>query len=358
MVATRWPDGSDFAPLGYIGAVSGLGWSDSMPGGPMDLSCVIETEAQAQPQALYPGRIVEVQRGAGIPWEGILGQPAYSDGQGWQVAAKGAGNYGDNYRAVYTTWNSTDPIDQAITRGLRWTRSAMPGGLYLSQQSDSASSSITDFLTLITKPVGLTWHVGRGNVLSVFTVPTTPTRILMATSPQARALAGFINALYGRYEATADNATTGTAATYALALAINSASIARHQRQEEYWDLSQAGVLTGGAAAGFAGSALGQYQAASWAGPIPVQYGNYLTMTGVPVDLGTERAGEVVQLMLADGPYGGETGPGPVTFPVGKIEYDDTTQAAGITPYLGVPGDFSSLLDALATQLPVPAATS
>jgi hypothetical protein len=358
MVATRDPDRSDFYPLGFVGPVSGLGWSDSMPGGNLDLQCVVETEATDQPRALNPGRIVEVQRGGGIPWEGILGQPVYSDGQGWQVTAKGAGSYGDQYRALYTTWNATDPIDQAITRGLRWTRSAMPGGLYLAQQADSASSTITDFLTLITKPVGLTWHVGRGNVLTVFQVPVTPTRILMATSPQARALAGFINALYGKYQATADNATTGAAATFALALAISSASIARHQRQEQYWDLSQAGTLTSGAAGGYVASALSQYQSASWSGPIPVQYGQYLTMTGVPVDLGTERAGEVAMLMLADGPYGGEVGPGPVTFPVGKIEYDDTTQGAGITPYLGVPGDLSSLLDALSTQLPVPAATS
>jgi hypothetical protein len=219
--------------------------------------------------------------------------------------------------------------------------------------------TITDFLTLITKPGGNSWHVGRNNVLSVGPVPVTPTRILMATSPQARALAGFINALVARFQVTADNTATGAPATYGLVIATSDASIARHQRQEAYWDISQAGVLSSGAALGFATSALAQYQAASWAGPIAVQYGQYLTMTGVPVDLGCEKAGEVALLMLADGPYGGEVSAAPpVSFTVGKIEYDDTTQAAGITPYLGVPGDLSGLLDALSTMLPVPAATS
>lgn len=358
MIATRAPDRSDFQPLGRIAPVSGLAWSDTYPGGNDTATCVLQAETSVQPRALDPGRIVEIYRGGSRQYEGILSQPAPGDG-GWQVTAKGAGTYGDAYRDIYTTWNANDGVNQAITRGLRWVNPGIPSGLFLSQQQDSASQTITDFLTLITKPGGNAWHVGRNNVLTVGPVPVTPTRILMATSPQTRALAGYINALVARYQATADNTTTGAPATYALVTATNPASIAKHQRSEQYWDISQAGVLSSGAALGFATSALSQYQAASWAGPIPVQYGQYLTMTGVPVDLGTEKAGEVALLMLADGPYGGEvTAAPPVSFVVGRLDYDDTTQAGGITPYLGVPGDLSSLLDALSTMLPVPAATS
>ena len=358
-IATRAPDRTDFRPLGMIAPVSGLAWSDAYPGGPDSASCVIQSESSVQPRSLDTGRIVEITRGGSVQWEGILSQPAYVQGTGWQVAAKGAGTYGDAYRDIWSTWNENDGVNEAIARGLRWVNPGIPAGRFLAQQQDSGSQTITDFLTLITKPGGYGWHVGRNNVLAVAPVPVTPTRILMATSPQARALAGYINALVARYQVTADNADTGAAATYGLVTATNAPSIARHQRQESYWDISQAGVLSSGAALGYASSALSQYQAASWAGPIPVQYGQYLTMTGVPVDIGCEKAGEVALLMLADGPYGGEvTAAPPVTFAVGKLEYDDTTQAGGITPYLGVPGDLSSLLDALATTLPVPAATS
>lgn len=358
-IATRAPDRTDYQPLGMIAPVSGLAWSDTYPGGPDSATCVVQAQTTAQPRALDPGRIVEITRGGSVQFEGILSQPSPTGANAWQVAAKGAGTYGDAYRDIYTTWNENDGVNQAITRGLRWVNPGIPAGRFLSQQQDSASTTLTDFLTLITKPGGYGWHVGRNNVLTVAPVPVTPTRILMATSPQARALAGYINVLVARYQATADNTTTGAAATYALVIATNPPSIARHQRQEEYWDISQAGVLSSGTALGFASSALSQYQAASWAGPITVQNGQYLTMTGVPVDLGCEKAGEVALLMLADGPYGGEViAAPPVSFVVGKLEYDDTTQAAGITPYLGVPGDLSSLLDALATRLPVPAATS
>jgi hypothetical protein len=361
-ISTRAPDRTDFQPLGAIAPVSGLAWADTYPGGPDSATCAVQAESAVQPRSLEPGRIVEITRGGSVQFEGILSQPAYVQGTGWQVGAKGAGTYGDGYRDIYTTWNANDGVNQAIARSpgpLRWVNPGIPSGLFLAQQQDSASQTITDFLTLITKAAGYGWHVGRNNVLSVAPVPVTPTRILMATSPQARALAGYINALVARYQVTADNTTTGAAATYGLVIATNPPSIAKHQRMEAYWDISQAGVLSSGIALGYAASALSQYQAASWAGPIPVQYGQYLTMTGVPVDLGCEKAGEVALLMLADGPYGGEvTAAPPVSFVVGKLEYDDTTQAGGITPYLGVPGDLSSLLDALATTLPVPAAAS
>lgn len=358
MIATRAPDRTDFQPLGRIAPVSGLAWSDTYPGGPDSATCTVQAQTNVQPRALEPGRIVEIYRGGSVQFEGILSQPTPSD-SGWQVTAKGAGTYGDQYRDIYTTWNANDGVNQAITRGLRWTNPGITSGLFLAQQQDSASQTITDFLTMLTKPGGYSWHVGRNNVLTVAPVPVTPTRILMATSPQARALAGYINALVARFQVTADNTTTGAAATYGLVIATNAASIAKHQRSEQYWDISQAGVISTGTALGYATSALSQYQAASWAGPIPVQHGQYLTMTGVPVDIGCENAGEVALLMLADGPYGGEVvAAPPVSFVVGRVDYDDTTQAGGITPYLGVPGDLSSLLDALSTQLPVPAATS
>ncbi len=81
-------------------------------------------------------------------------------------------------------------------------------------------------------------------------------------------------------------------------------------------------------------------------------------MTGTPVDLGCEQAGEVCLMMLADGPYGGEGQPSPpVTFPVGQVEYSDTEQTLAVTPYQSVASDLSSLLDVLALSLPKPAVT-
>ncbi len=80
----------------------------------------------------------------------------------------------------------------------------------------------------------------------MFPIPTTPTRILMSSSPAARSLADYVNALYGRYQSAADNPDTGALATYALASATSAASIAKHQRTEAVWDLTAAGTLSSG----------------------------------------------------------------------------------------------------------------
>jgi hypothetical protein len=358
-VATRAPDGTNFTPLGTLGHVTPAVYSDTMPGGNDTLTCTLQVPPSYRHPAIDPGRILEAYRGGSKIWEGILGEPAPGDG-GWELTAAGAGTYGDKYLAIYTSWNQNDPLDQAITRGLRWNKASFSStGLYLAEQQDSGSQTVTDFLTLITRPGAYTWHVGRRNTLTVFPIPTAPTRVLMAGSPAARSLAGYINALTGRYQATADNATTGAPGTFALTTATNAASIAKHLRTEAFWDLSQAGVISSGTAAGYVAQALTLYQAASWAGPITVRYGSYTTMTGVPVDLGCEVAGEVVQLQLADGPYGGEVSPAPpVTFPVGRVEYDDGAQTLAITPFQSVPADLPTLLSVLATAIPAPGAVT
>jgi hypothetical protein len=356
MVATRAPDGTNFTPLGSLGHVAGLVYSDAMPGGNDSLTCTLQVPASYRHPAFDPGRVTEVYRGGSKIWEGILGEPTPGDG-GWALSATGAGNYGDRYLSIWSTWNQNDPIDQAITRGLRWNKPSFAStGLYLAEQQDSGSQTVTDFLTLITRPGAYTWHVGRRNTLSVFPIPATPTRVLMLGTPAARSLAGYINALTGRYQ-SADDGTNP--ATFALSTATNAASIAKHQRTEAFWDITQAGTISSGTASGYVTTALSRYQAASWAGPLTVRHGQYLTTTGVPVDLGCEVAGEVVLLMLADGPYGGEVSPSPpVTFPAGRVEYDDTAQTLAVTPFQAVPSDLPSLLGALATTLPTPAVTT
>ena len=355
MVATRAPDGTQFTPLGTLGHVTPAVYSDAMPGGNDSLTCTLQVSANARHPAFDPGRILEAYRGGSKIWEGILGEPSPGDG-GWTLTAQGAGNYGANYLSIWSSWNQNDPIDQAITRGLRWNKPSFSStGLYLAEQQDSGSQTVTDFLTLITRPGAYTWHVGRRNTLTVFPIPTTPTRILWASSPAARSLAGYINALTGRYQSADDGTNPATYRAHH-----------RHERREHRQAPADRGVL--GHHPGrdhqlrhrrrvrHAG-AVPVPGRVSWAGPLTVRYGSYTTMTGVPVDLGCEMAGEVVLLLLADGPYGGEVSPSPpVTFPVGRVEYDDGAQTLAVTPFQAVPNDLSTLLSALASAIPAPVA--
>lgn len=351
-VFTQRVDGTGLYYLGSLGGIEGLNYGDTMPGGSDGMSCQLDYDPTRRHEAFNLGRRVSVVKGGSVQWEGSLLEPQAGDA-GWSITASGAGNWGTGFRAVYTTWNATDAIDQAISRGLRWIRGATSGA-FLGQQQDSASMSITDFMNLMASPASQTWRVHRvqaGLQVDLITIPSNVTRLLICSTPAARTIAGYVNRLFTRYQVSLD--TGGNAAVTALVNSAQAANIAAHDVLEDYWDLSDAGVLTSGAATALAAAALAKYDAASYAGPFTAQQGDYLTVGGVPVDNGCEHAGEVCQLILADGSYGGEVMPTPpITFPVGKVAYDVPTQSLAITPFQAWTGDLANVLASLAPKAP------
>lgn len=352
------PDGaSNPYWLSSLGGVPDLSYSDAMPGGALSLTCTLQYPPALRHEALDPGRIVRVYHGGSIQWEGIMNEPVPAD-SGWQVQADGAGTWGDRYRAVYAEgfpisgWGASSIIDAAISSGLKWIRGSTAGA-YLGPPQASASLSITEFMNLLATPVSLTWRVQRvwaGLQVNLMTIPTAVTRLLITTVPAARTLAGYVNVLRIRYMISADNGTT--AAVYGNVTCTLPDSIARHGRMEDTWDLSGSGVMTSAAAQALGNSALAKYQATSYLGPFTVSHGDYLTTGGSPVDLACEHAGEVVQLILADGPTGGEIYPGPHLFQVGQVAYSAATDTLQVTPFQTWRHDISSILTALAPKAP------
>lgn len=335
--------------LGHIGLTANLKYSYAVPGGCKALSCLLQVEPSYRTDALNPGRIVEAWRGSSRVWEGKLLEPTPSQ-DGWTINAKGAGAYGNDFMAYWTTWNANDAVNRAISRGMRWDNSAgLPeGSSFLIQQEDPAAQSITDHMNLITGAGGYTWYVttdNYGNHLKMLPIPTTPTRLLVATTPVARTIAEDYNALYMRYQSSGD--TASGAASYAVVEVQSDPSIALHQRTEDYTDLSGAGVTSSAAAVAAGVNILNRYQRANFAGPFTVSYGEWLTMGGFPVDIGMETGMQVAQLILTDYGYGGEVTPGVINFLVGEFEFDDAAQTAQVTPFQATADDMSSLISAL-----------
>ena len=87
-----------------------------------------------------------------------------------------------------------------------WINPGLSGisGLWLQQTQDDASQTITDFCNLLCTNGALTWYVDQQNVLRIIPIPTVPTRLLIATDPQARTVAADINGLWLRYQITSD----------------------------------------------------------------------------------------------------------------------------------------------------------
>lgn len=353
-VFSQAADGSDTRYLGQYGHVADVQWSNTMAGGDLAMSCTLETDPRTQPQALDPGRRALVGVGGSIQWEGTLLQAVAGDG-GWSVTADGAGTFGNNFRADFDAggYTAENIIDRAIGRGLRWIRGTVSGGM-LTAPPDSASINVTDFLNSISAVQSQTWRVTRqqaGLRVDLISIPTTVTRLLITNVAAVRTLAGYINMLYARVETAADN--NNVKAKFQNAFAQNNASIAKHGRIEDYWDLTSSGVLTPTAGANLAASALAKYTAASYGGPFTASPGQYLTIGGSPVNLATETAGEVVRLILTDGPYGGEFSVAPpIIFSVGQVGYTEASQSLSITPFQAWTGDFTNLLGLLAPKAP------
>lgn len=352
--------------LGSVGHVNALKYSWAVPGGADQLSCNLMVSARTRTQATDPGRIVQAYRGGSLIWEGIMNEPVPT-AAGWNLSAVGAGNYGTNYVALYSsTWPAGEPdqaINQAIGRGLRWVNPGVgsPAGIWLGQAVDSGAQTITDLLNLCCTYGGLTWQVAtgpQGNVLSVFPLPATVTNLLLARQPAPRTLGGDINVIWLRYQVSADNTTTGAAATFAITSATAPASIALHGTREAYLDISNAGTLSAGAAQAVGLAVLQRYQRASFAGPFTAGPGDLMTLGGQAADLGINYAGQVVQLILTDYGYGGEVVLGPVTFLVGNYAFDDDSLTGTVTPFQYLDLSLSGLLSAAAAVLPQPAAVA
>lgn len=362
-VVTWTPQMTNPRWLGALGHVNQLVYSFSCPGGPDQLTCNLMVEANFRTDAMNVGRIVQVYRGGIVIWEGILQEPVPT-AQGWNIAAAGAGNYGANFVAYYTsTWPASEPdqsLNDAISRGLRWVNPGQDGvsGLWTGQEVDPGAQMITDLLNLVTTNGALTWYVTTtpyGNYLAVFALPTTPNRVIVASTPVARSLSAQVNTIYLRYQATADNTTTGASATYATTSVSNAASIAQYGEIETYADLSDAGVMTAGAAQALGQNVLNRFMHASFAGPFVCGPGQLLTTGGSPIDLGMDQAGTVAKLILTDYGYGGEVGINtPVNFLIGAYSYDDDAQTATISPFNYLATDLSSLLNAVVSMLPQP----
>lgn len=389
--------------LGTVGHVGELNYTYALPGGPDQLTCTLMIEPDYRTNATNPGRLITAHRGGSCIWEGILTEPQAASG-GWTLTANGVGTFGTNFAAWYENtvgptktisgWNPDAPLDFAIARGLRWANYGVgtPAGIYLGPVQDPGSLTVTDFLNLLCTGGALTWELvqpaGASSfppapwTVKVYPIPTAisgnplvagpatqtppltgkfkrtdtlvaspripPDLYLINTNPVSRTITSDYNTVVVYYEKTADvTATTGvkaSSATFATTFATIPGSVAIHTRLEYFLDVSNAGAMTGAAAAAIGQNVLNKYIRANFATAFAVQPGQLVNVGGVPVDLGCNWNGSTVTVQVVNEAYGGEVGQAPITFLIGEYEFDDNTQTATITPYQNARTDISSVV--------------
>jgi len=78
-VVTFAPDGTDPRWLGAAGHFTQLTYSYTLPGGPDQLTGLLQIPAGSRTKAIDAGRIVQAYRGAACVWDGKLDESAASD---------------------------------------------------------------------------------------------------------------------------------------------------------------------------------------------------------------------------------------------------------------------------------------
>lgn len=365
-VATFAPSGGQPLSLSHLGHVSPAIYSWTTPGGCDQLSLTLYDPPRKRTEALNPGRLVKAYRGGSVVWRGVLDEPTPSDA-GWQITAHGSGTLGADYLAIWTgSWGTgvfNNAVDAAISRGLPWIRTTNIGsvsGLWTGQQVDSGGQTITDLLNLGATKGGLTWQVttqGDHDYLTVFALPTTPNRILTVTAPVGQSIASGPDALYLRYQSSADSASASSPAVYSLTSVTQDAVIAAQGRREDYADLSSSGTMTAAAAQGVGSSILKRFTRAGFTDAFTIGYGQLANMGGTPVDPGVfyqDGASVMVcRALLSDFAFAGEVTRGPVQFLVGSYQWDDGAMQAQLTPFDSIRHNFSSLVQAGIDSIPV-----
>lgn len=335
--------------LGALGHINGLQYDHIYPGGPNGMSLTIAQPPTWRTDAIDPGRITEIWRGGSRIWEGILDE-GVPDTSGWSVTAHGAGTYATSYDAHYATWNIDNPLDLAIGRGMRWTKPTFGSIGWLQQVADDASTTCTDFLNNATIQAGLLWSVDsrQGNLLSIGAPPDDilgVDRLLVCTVPNPRTLAAAVNTLWCNYVSAVD--TDSGDQTVTVTMIQNAAAALKYGNQEDYVDLSAAGLMTSGAVTTNITNVLNQYIRAMFTSTYTVRHGQYMTTGGSAVDLGSETAyPHVARLLLTDGSYGGEVVATPVSFVVGQFAFDQDSETAQVTPYQSYKTDIQTLITA------------
>ncbi len=395
--------------LGQIGHVSGVNYTYAIPGGPSQLTCVLQVEPDFRTDALNPGRIITAHRGASCIWEGQLTEPVPA-ATGWTLTANGAATYGTNFGAWYQTnlgptsksngWTPDAPVDLAISRGLRWKNYGIgvPAGIYTGPLQNPGSLTITDFMNLLCTGGSLIWELQQPASaaswppgpweLTLYNLPTDqsgdptvagpaqqvqtkifsggkwkridllssrprrpPDLFLVNTSPVGRTITADYNTIILYYQIKPDKTATSTvaasAATYATTFVDNPASVAQHGRMEYYLDISNAGAMTASAAQAIGLNVLSKYIRANFTSAFTVRPGQLLNPGGVPVDLGCNWVGSVVTIQGVNAAQGGEVGLAPLTFVIGQYAFDDDTETAQVTPYQNVKADISSVIATL-----------
>lgn len=345
--ATVWsesPSGGDRFWLDNFGIIAGLVYETTYPGGDSVANWQITLDMRAQHRAWDYGRNIGICLGGSTIWHGHMDNP--SRDTTWTMNAIGNAADGMRYVALAASSNNAlklnEVVDAAIVRGLGWTRpSSLPGLASTVAAVPSGSQSVAASLDQVAagQTTETYWAVDTNGVLTMTAAPTTPSYILIATGVGGgRTLDGFVSDIYVMYQSASGVETTD----------VRSASSRPFGRFEQVDDQTALGLIPSSQADALGDAFLARNAArAKWTGQLTVTPGQLLTMGGVPVDLGTVRAGFLANIIVTDPDSAGEVALSTIpSVLMGGTSYDIDAEVLTLTPVYSAQDNLPALLGA------------
>lgn len=318
--------------------VTGIKWSTQYPGGDISFSAALNAQPNLVHHGLTAGRRVTILGGCAVRWQGVLDEPRR--GNPWQLSGTGLAALAKQYGSVGNTAVGSaialnTIVDNAIARGLPWTR---PAALPSAGASTASGQTVDGAFAEVSKANGQFWSLSVLGAVTMAAPPTTPMYLLATTQALNPTMVGYATQVVVAFNNSSGPNIDQRTVTDATA-------IAAFGKREALLDLTGNGTMSATAATAYGTTWLTQNKPQlRYTNPILVQPKQLTVPGGGPVDLMTVRAGCLVTVTDVDPTHENQLAAGPLSFLVGQTDYDADAHTLTLTP-LGVQGtDFVSVL--------------
>lgn len=259
------------------------------PGGSEELSWSMGTPPAHR---FAGGETVAAYYGGAALWAGALLEPDPSQDR---TVAAGAYREGEGFAAIDNTGAATTvldtAIDQAISRGLRWTRPTSIRNTSFAIDVSQGPVTVSAELDMLNDVNGQRWGVDPFRQVYVASDPTVPAyQTLPLPNGAGFALDHYASTLIGRY---LDSGTS----TYKTVTVTDSTAAAQHQTVEQIVDLTGRGAISSTQATNHLTSLQTLAKAIpTWTAPMEFSYGELLNNGGTPVALEVVQAGQLLRV--------------------------------------------------------------
>lgn len=334
--------------LGHVAAVKWSSRWGTGPCGPDLASCTVAVDSANSSALLRVGSPFEVWEEGVLVFGGVISEmgrdfPRTIAARGWARRAEDFDAVGSG--GVGPTSNPDLAVSSAMARGLQWvarsgfTDAPLGGG-------DPVPVRLDALLNEWSVTAAQRWGVDARGVAFAVPEPTTVDYFLDASDLDIGvADDGLFTRVRARYVSGVDG-TSGEANDWSSVVVDDDAGIEMFGAIEYLMDLTSLGLLDGSTAGDYAVAQLNLLTKPQWLSRVVTTAGRLLTPGGLPADLPSVRAGQVVRLFNVPTTLGGLRAELGMDVVLGEVEYD--TEAPSRVTLAPVNLAVRNLADALA----------